>query len=134
MAAVIAVAENVFSIHRWWIAPIVGVAVFVIVDRIVISHVVEPMIEARQRRILDRAADDLGELGLGGPVDLVIPHFTGVCVDVVVLGRIRLSAPIGKKTTDSRPAQTSAAAVTDVISSIATPIWVAATMKGSDVA
>jgi hypothetical protein len=64
MAAVIAIAENVFSIHRWWIALIVGVGVFVIVDRIVIVRVVEPMIEARQRRILDRAAKDIGELGL----------------------------------------------------------------------
>jgi len=73
---------------------------------------------------------------IGLPARLIwsSPHFRGVAVDVVVLGRIRLSAPIGKKTTDSRPAQTSAAAVTDVIRPIATPIWVAATMKGSDVA
>ena len=94
---------------------------------------------ARGLRVVDgrvgqRAAIALPRSWHAGPVDLVIPQFTGVGVDGVVLGRIRLSAPIGKKTTDSRPAQTSAAAVTDVISSIATPIWVAATMKGSDVA
>src|SRR6185312_11060978 len=44
------------------------------------------------------------------------------------------SASSGKKSTDSRPAQTSAAAVTELSLPSATPIWVAVTMNGSDVA
>lgn len=65
MAAVIAVGENLFSVDRWWVALMVGVGVFLIVDRILIVHVVEPMIDARQRRILDGAAHVLEDLGLG---------------------------------------------------------------------
>ena len=44
------------------------------------------------------------------------------------------SASTRQISTDSRPAQTSAAAVTGVIRPTATPIWLAVTMNGRDVA
>ena len=48
--------------------------------------------------------------------------------------RSRPSATTGKMSTDSRPAQTSAAAVIGVINPAAIPIWLAVTMNGRDVA
>jgi hypothetical protein len=66
LALVVAATENIFSTDSWWLVLIFAVGIFVIVDRIIITHAIEPMVEGRQRRILDKTADDLADgLGLG---------------------------------------------------------------------
>lgn len=72
LAVVVAVAESIFA-DGIALAILVGLSTFLIVDRIVIARVVEPVIEGWQRRLLDAAADDLGEeLGEGAAAAALI--------------------------------------------------------------
>ena len=64
LAVVVAVAENSFG-DGIFVAILIGVSTFLIVDRIVIALVIEPLIESWQRSLLDEAAERLGQLGLG---------------------------------------------------------------------
>jgi hypothetical protein len=63
LACVITILE--IDISRGpWLALIVGILVFVVVDWVIVQHVVEPLIELKQRKIIDRTANELSDIGL----------------------------------------------------------------------
>jgi hypothetical protein len=64
LAAGIALGEDQLSMP-WWAVPIFGVLVFLLVDRLLVTHFIDPVIQGWRRRILDKAADDMNWLALG---------------------------------------------------------------------
>lgn len=76
LAVVVAAVENSFG-DGIFLAILIGLITFLIVDRIVIALVVEPIIESWQRTLLDEAADGLAEkLGQGSAAAALIRQST----------------------------------------------------------